>query len=293
MEVLLAGGSGFIGKALEKHFEEQNITTKVLTRRPRSPHHIHWDPQNQIINPKELSQITHIINLCGENIANKRWTNSRKKKLISSRVETTRFLYEICVEHCPHLTHYVGISGVNAFGFKDEKVYTESDPYGLDFLSNLVNQWESSHRLFHSLKSFSILRLGMVISRKGGAFTKIAQPMRWGLGAVPGSGNQIIPWIHLDDVVGLIQLIFNHGPLSLVHATAECSSMKAITYQIAKIENKKIILPNIPAVLIKLLLGELGQLLTESLRVSNEPLLTSGYNLKYKQPEDLINEEEN
>jgi hypothetical protein len=279
MQVLIAGGTGFIGRALRTYLVGMNIETKVLTRKATESYHVAWTPELKICDISQLGEVTHVINLTGEGIAEKRWTKARKKALISSRVDTTNFLHSLTQKHCPKLMGYIGISGVNAFGFVDEKIHHEDDPFGTDFLSLLVKDWEEAHKVFHFLPVFSTLRLGMVLSPDGGAYEKIAKPMRWGFGAIPGSGCQWVPWIHLNDVVQIIHrgLTHSHG---LIHLVAENSSMKEVTESIAEKERRKIFLPNIPPFMIRLIFGEMGGLLTESVRISNEKLL-SFYELKH------------
>jgi uncharacterized protein (TIGR01777 family) len=279
MQVLIAGGTGFIGRALRIYLEGLNIDTKILTRKATESYHVAWSPAEKTCDISLLRDVTHIINLTGEGIADKRWTKPRKKALISSRVETTIFLHPLAQKHCPKLIGYVGISGVNAFGFGDEKIHRENDPFGTDFLSQLVKDWEDAHKAFDFLPVFSILRLGMVLSSDGGAYKKIAKPMRWGFGAVPGKGIQFVPWIHLNDVVEVIHHGLGHS-LGITHLIAENSSMKEVTSAIAQKEQRKIYLPNIPPFMIRLIFGEMGDLLTESVRISNEKLL-SFYELKH------------
>jgi len=281
MQVLIAGGTGFIGRALRIYFEGLNIDTKILTRKATEAYHVAWSPAEKTCDISQLREVTHIVNLTGEGIADKRWTKPRKKALISSRVETTDFLYSLTQKHCPKLIGYVGISGVNAFGFGDEKIHQENDPFGTDFLSHLVKDWEEAHKAFDFLPVFSIIRLGMVLSPDGGAYKKIAKPMRWGFGAIPGKGSQWVPWVHLKDVVQVIHEGLTHSQ-GLIHLVAENSSMKNLTLAIAQKEKRKIYLPNIPPFMIRLIFGEMGGLLTESVRISNEKLL-SFYALKHPQ----------
>lgn len=271
MQVLIVGGTGFIGKALREDLIRHNIDTWVLTRNASEAYHVNWCPEKKTCETNKLHHITHIINLAGAGIADKKWTKTRKVELLASRIMTTEFLYALASTNCPKLKGYVGISGVNAFGFNDEKIHQEDEPFGKDFLSKLVFSWENAHRAFDQLPIFSILRLGMVLSPRGGAYVKIAGPLKWGLGAVPGTGNQWVPWIHLNDVIHILRLALD-TPLGLVHVTVENATMKELTLAIACKENKKIYLPNIPVFLLRLIFGEMSCLLTESLRVTNEKI---------------------
>jgi uncharacterized protein (TIGR01777 family) len=293
MEVLIVGGTGFIGTALQKALDLSGISYKILSRRPTKANHVFWDPAKHQLDISSLDSVTHIINLAGAGIAEKRWTRERKKELINSRVEATQFLYTECSKHCPSLEGYIGISGVNAFGFDDSLCYNESHPFASDFLSSLVEQWEGAHRLFDKLPSFSIFRLGMVLSSQGGAYRKIAAPMKFYMGAVPGSGKQLVPWIHLDDVVGFILLVLQTKSVGLIHVVSNNSSMKELTQTIARKERSKIILPNIPAFVIRLIFGEMGMLLTESIRIDHTKLTQTAYKTRFNQLSDLINEKEN
>jgi uncharacterized protein (TIGR01777 family) len=290
MEVLIVGGTGFIGQALQKALEFSGIACKILSRRPTKANHIFWDPSKNQLNTSTLGSITHIINLAGAGIAEKRWTKERKKELINSRVDATQFLYNECSKHCPSLEGYIGISGVNAFGFDDSLCYNETHPFATDFLSSLVEQWEEAHHLFDKLPSFSIFRLGMVLSSQGGAYRKIAAPMKFYMGAVPGSGKQLVPWIHLDDVVGFILYVLKGKSVGLIHVVSNNSSMKELTQTIAIKEHSKIILPNIPCFVIRLIFGEMGMLLTESLRIDHTKLNQSDYTLSYPQLKDLLHD---
>jgi uncharacterized protein (TIGR01777 family) len=293
MEVLIVGGTGFIGKAMQKAFTEAKIPFKVLTRTPTNALEYAWNPAVKEMDPKALLNTTHIINLAGEGIAEKRWTTSRKEALYSSRINSTEFLFEACQANAKHLIGYIGISGVNAFGFNDLKMHQETDEFGDDFLSTLVKAWENAHSLFSYLPNYSVVRLGMVLSKHGGAYKKIAQPMKYGLGAITGSGKQWVPWIHLNDVVSILLFILNNHPLTLVHAAANNATMKEITTTIADLEQSKIYLPNIPEFMVSLLFGEMGNLLTKSLRVDNNKLTCAGYTFTFNQLSDLPNEKEN
>ena len=293
MEVLIVGGTGFIGQALQKALDLSGIAYKILSRRPTKANHVFWDPAKKQLDVSRLGSITHIINLAGAGIADQRWSKRRKEELISSRVDSTQFLFEECSKHCPSLEGYIGISGVNAFGFDDSLCYNETHPFATDFLSSLVEQWEEAHRLFDKLPSFSVFRLGMVLSIQGGAYRKIAAPMKFYMGAVPGSGKQLVPWIHLDDVVGFILYVIQTKSVGLIHMVSNNSSMKELTQTIALKERSKIILPNIPTFMIRLIFGEMGMLLTESLRIDHTKLTQTAYKTRFNQLSDLIYEKEN
>lgn len=270
MEVLLVGGSGFIGRKLQQALLLKHIKFKVLTRKPKTKEDVFWDPSSNTIDLNSLAQITHVINLAGEGIANSRWSQKRKKELINSRVNTTRFLYDQFQIAGINLQGYIGVSGTNAFGFDDLKVYAEDDAFGTDFLSQLVEAWEKAHKLFDKVENFSIARLGMVLSPDGGAYAKIASPMKFGLGAIPGKGKQMVPWVHASDVVAYLMQCLLHPDARICHVVTANDTMEAVVQAIARREKKKLFLPNIPSWVVRILFGEMGNLLTESLRIDNQ-----------------------
>ncbi len=282
MEILLIGGTGFIGQAVSRYFKSSAVPVFVLTRNPKEENHRFWDPQNKEVEGESLKNITHIINLNGAGIAEKRWTPSRKRELYSSRIEATAYLFELTETHCPMLQHYIGVSGINAFGFSEGKTFQEKDPFGSDYLSTLVRDWESAHWRFQIRVKTTVVRLGMVLDPRGGAYTKMAVPTRLRLGTVVGSGKQLVPWISLEDVVGLLYhlCVAKKDFFPIIHGVCAHSTMAEISHFIAHEEGKKIWLPNLPSFLVHLLFGSMGQLLTRSLNVGNGSLIATGYTIK-------------
>jgi|LauGreDrversion2_6_1035139.scaffolds.fasta_scaffold09189_2 uncharacterized protein (TIGR01777 family) len=288
MVVLIAGGTGFIGKATEQAFLAHGFKSLVLSRFPTKPNHILWNPSAPFKGDDRLSEVTHVVNLMGESIATKRWTESRKIALTQSRVETTHYLFDLCKEHCPKLTSYIGISGVNAYGYSNTITRDESDAFGTDFLSQLIQKWETAHRDFEFLPSFHMIRLGMVLSNKGGAYESLSPLLKKGLGAVPGSGEQYVPWIHLDDVSNLICFLSQQPQKSVVHGVAGCCTQRELMVAMATSLQRKIRLPNLPAFALQLILGERSELLTKSLMVSTQKIYALPFELEFKEMTDTL-----
>lgn len=276
MTVLLVGGSGLIGQALELSWLESGCNVLILSRNPKRPNHVFWDPETKQIDLEPLRNVNVIVNLSGAGIADKKWSSARKKELIESRVNATVFLFESLKPLNLNLKSYIGISGINAFGFNTELVHHETSPFGTDFLSVLVQDWELAHKHFETICPCSILRLGMVITHKGGAIKKMSAPIKMGFGAIPAPGSQISPWIHIDDVVGLIKHLSN-TPFRLVHGVSAQNTLAEITHRLAETWGKKIWLPKIPRFMLQFLLGDLSILITGSLRVSTKSLADCGY----------------
>lgn len=162
--VLIAGGSGLIGKQLTKVFKERGYRVYKLSRNARKQGHIEWNPKTKQIDEKHLSRIHILINLAGANIGDKNWSTSRKKELIDSRVQSTEFLSELALK-MPKLSYYVGASGVNCYDLTHDKVFHEDDEYGSDFLSTLVRDWEKASDRFDGICPYMKLRIAMEIGR--------------------------------------------------------------------------------------------------------------------------------
>jgi uncharacterized protein (TIGR01777 family) len=280
--VLIAGGSGFIGRKLGIVMKERGYKVYKLSRRKSNrSSYIEWNPELNTIDTKKLSKINIIVNLVGANIGQKRWTEARKKELIASRVNTTKFLRTVA-EQMPNLVYYVSVSGINCYGPESDKVHQESDAFGDDFLSQLVKEWEEASDSFSDLCPVAKLRSGVVLAKNGGILKKILFPFRFGLGSAFGTGRQHVPWIHLDDLCRIFSLAIQYKWEGVFNAIAACTSNKEFSRAIARALRRPFILPNIPSKLLYFLLGERAILLVGGTKASNQKLLGAGFNFQHK-----------
>lgn len=278
--VLIAGGSGLIGGHLTRHYKDRGYRVYKLTRKPTKHGHIFWDPENQKMSTSKLAKVDVLINLVGENIGSKRWTAKRKSQIMSSRSQSTHFLASM-LAHMPQLKYYIGASGVNCYENIPGKVFTENDVYGTDFLATVVKEWEAAHQLILHRVPGSILRISMVLSRHGGSLHLMKQPIYLGLGAAVGSGEQVNPWIHIDDLCRLILFATDQKLEGTYNALGNCDSNKEMTKRLAKWLRRPLWMPNIPAFVLRLLLGERAVLVLSDLRASNEKIKATGFSFKY------------
>lgn len=278
--VLIAGGSGFIGTALSKHLKENGFRVLQLTRKPSHPDHIFWDPQNKQINAEQLHQVDVLINLVGENIGSKRWTNARKTEIVSSRVQSTAFLSSIVTQMCS-LSYYIGASGVNCYQNQNGVIYNEAAPYGNDFLATVVKDWEAAHELVLKQVPGSIMRISMVLSGHGGSLQLMKLPISLGLGSPIGTGEQTNPWIHLDDLCSLLLFAIEHKLQGTFNALGNCNTNTEMTKLLAKWLRRPLLLPKIPAFMLRLLLGERAVLVLSDLRASNQKVKETGFSFQY------------
>lgn len=273
--VLIAGGSGLIGKKLNQVLSKKGYKVYTLTRSAKHRGQIYWNPTQQTIEGKHLDKVNIIINLTGENIGEKRWTNERKKALRDSRVKTTQFLHSL-VSNLPNLEYYISASGINCYE-QDDIIHTESDPYGKDFLSKLVKEWEAMSDLFESNCKVAKLRISMVLSKRGGALDKMLLPVKLGLGSPIGTGKQLMPWIHIDDLCNLFVYAIENELTGTYNATANCDSNHDFMKALAKALNRPFFMPKVPAFLLKLMLGEMAALVLNSTNASNEKVKSAGF----------------
>lgn len=278
--VLIAGGTGLIGQRLKQLFEKKGYTVLVLTRRPKANHEVFWDPSNGKIDLEKLAAVQCIINLCGENIGAARWTASRKAALIKSRVEPAVFLASI-LDKLPALNYYIGASGVNCYAAEPGVVYHESAPYGPDFLSTVVQAWEKAHQEILKQVKGSVLRIAMVLTPQGGALAAMKRPIAMGIGSAIGSGEQMSPWIHIDDLCELMIFSFEKQLEGTYNALAANNSNSDLTKTIAQLLHKPLWAPKVPAFALKLLLGERAFLVLTNLKASNQKLIQTGFSFKY------------
>jgi uncharacterized protein (TIGR01777 family) len=287
--ILIAGATGFIGKKLIDKLSN-SAEVRILTRQKEKLNsaYYYWEPYKNEIDLAVFEGVTHIVNLCGAGIADKRWTKSRKKELEDSRIIPTQFLYSK-KEFFPQLKQYISASGINCYDSKDNnKIFTENDNLANDFVSQLVQKWENSAAIFSEICPVLKLRISFVISDQGGALKKLEQPIKMGFGAVIGSGKQAIPWIHLDDLVSLFEFGIENKLEGIYHANASNTTNEDITLALAKKLKKKIWLPKIPAFAMKIILGELSFLVLEGIQASNKKILDEGFDFKYKTLETCL-----
>ena len=280
MNVLIAGGTGLIGKALTELLKSSGHNVSILSRSSGSGL-ITWDVKARKIYSDDLSEIEVVINLSGAGIADKNWTKSRKKELLDSRVETTKLLFDN-KERMPKLKQYISASGITCYGNAlNENGYNESDPFGTDYISTLVRNWEEAADMFKDYVPTVKIRTGIVLSHQGGAIEKMIKPMRFGLGAPIASGKQIIPWIQIDDLTALFLHVMDSQVSGTYNAVTENSTNKDFTNALAKSIGKKNWLPSVPGFLLKLAFGEMATLLINGVHVSNDKIKKTGFVFKF------------
>lgn len=296
-KILITGGTGLIGKELAHYFTKNGHTVVLLTRnalKEKFPFKTYeWDIESGFINEKAFEEVEHIIHLAGTGIADERWTDKRKQEIIDSRVKSTHLVAAYLKKLNIKPINFIGASAIGFYGATtSEKIYKETDKGEVDFLSFSTNEWEESYDAIRKLGiETSVVRIGVVLSQKGGAYKKMAKLFKIGLGCVLGSGNQYMPWIHIDDLVVLFNnLLFGEIKTGLYNAVApQHITNKEFSIALAKSFKKPMLLPAVPEFVLKIILGEMSVMLLKGSRVSNEKLLNTGFKFKFTSLEEALN----
>jgi len=227
---------------------------------------------------RAFEDVTAVINLAGANISDHRWTRSFKQELLESRTGSTQLIVN-CLKNRDDI-HFIAGSAIGYYGFGDSNtVFRESDPPGNDFMAQLTEEWE---RVADQVKNVAHIRTGIVVSPKGGVIEEMGKPIRLGVGAPLGSGKQFISWIHVDDHCGIVVHILENKLLGTFNLTApQPVTNEEMTKAIARKLNKPLWLPNIPGLVLKIVLGEMSDVVLNGSRVSPEKIISTGYQFKY------------
>lgn len=284
--ILITGANGLIARKLAEKLDKE-FTVRFLTRKKKKAHEFEWDLKKGSVDQAAFDNVSHIIHLAGANISEKRWTDARKKELISSRVDSARLLMDGVKKQNIRLKSFISASGINYYGTETtEKIYTEDDPAGKDFLSEVVVLWEKAADEFRKnglAERVVKLRTAVVLSEKEGALKKLMVPVEYGIGSPLGTGKQYMPWIHLEDIASMYEYaVKNHSLEGAYNAVApEHATNAAFTKEVAAVLNRPFIMPNVPAFLLKLIFGELSVAVLEGSRASAKKIMDSGFSFMF------------
>lgn len=286
--ILISGGTGLVGKALSNHLLSKGHKIRILSRNPKSTNNIksfYWDVEKNEIDENAFDDVEHIVHLAGSSIADKRWTDARKQEIINSRVNSMKLISSIVKKKNIQLKSFVGASAIGIYGMiTSDKIFSENDKGQDDFLSQSCMQWENAYQEIQTLSNKNcIIRIGVVLSKDGGALKRLMPLFQLGLGSAVGSGKQYMPWIHIDDLVSIFQeALFNSNYSGIYNAVSpEETSNQSFSKQLAKCLSKPFFLPNVPAFILKLVFGEMANVLLEGSRISSKKLTNVGFQFQY------------
>lgn len=293
--ILITGGTGLVGKHLQHQLLVKGYNIKVLSSNESACDGItifYWNITSGYIDIRAIEKVNYIVHLAGANIAQKRWTAAQKQNILDSRIKSMQLLYSAIDKSTHQLSAVISSSGAGYYGaYTNEKIYHESDTAAEDFLGSICLQWENSVAQFSELKIRTVaLRAGVVFAKGGGALEKLKMFAKFGLSAAFGTGKQYFPWIHIHDLCAIyIKAIEDNNMRGAYNAVApQHINNKYFTSTLAKCLRKPYFLPNVPAFVLKIMLGEMAVLLLEGSRVSCEKIQDAGFAFKFKDCEEAI-----
>ena len=296
MKILITGGSGLVGSHLTQLMKGNGHEVRHLSRKKHNHPQaevFEWNPNEMIVENGALDGVEVVVNLAGAGVAEKRWTADRKKALIESRIKSLQCLHEHVSKMKDPPKTLISASGIGYYGDQAfDKVSVETDDPGETFLAEICKAWEKEALEFESLgMRVSLLRIGIVLDREQGALPKMAQPINWFAGAALGSGEQIMPWIHILDICRLIQFVVDNevkGPINAVGLDPKSNAN--FSKSLARILRKPFFLPPVPGFILKLMLGEMAEMVLIGNTVSNEKIQEAGFEFEFKNLDDALQE---
>lgn len=298
MNVLITGGTGFIGTPLRRELRNAGHNVIITTRRNidstvgasgRSPL-LTWNPP-ELIPSDVISRMNAVINLAGEPIAPQRWTEEKKRRILSSRIDTTRALVESIRNAALKPKVFISASAIGYYGSHGDEYVTEDTPPASDYLAEVCRKWEAEafKAEEHGVRVVAV-RIGGVLEADGGALAQMVIPFKFFVGGPIGNGKQWFSWIHRDDMVGIIKYVLENKSISgPVNATApQPVTNKEFSTALGKALHRPSFLA-VPGFVVKLTLGELGGVLLTGQRVLPEKALKEGYEFRYTEVNEALN----
>ncbi|HEX8889468.1 MAG TPA: TIGR01777 family oxidoreductase [Pyrinomonadaceae bacterium] len=286
MKILVTGSTGLIGSALIPALESKGhqIVRLVRSAPQNKETEIFWDPEKGTLNADELEGIDAAVHLAGENLADGRWTEEKKRRIRESRVKGTRLLSEALAKLKRKPQVLVSASAVGFYGNRGDEILTEQSASGADFVAEVCREWELATQPAALVGVRVVnLRFGVIFASEGGALKKMLFPFKMGVGGKLGSGQQYMSWITIDDAVGVIEFALENeklrGPVNAV--APDVLTNKEFTKDLGSALSRPTIFP-IPAFMVRLAFGEMAdETLLTSQRVEPLRLKEEGYVFKY------------
>ena len=298
MKVLITGATGLVGQELVSLLLQNGFTVHYLSTSKsklvsqNNYKGFYWNPKTSEIDLNALTDVEVIVHLAGASVA-KKWTPSYKQEIIESRVLSTRLLYKTLQKNLHQVKQIVSASAIGIYPNDLNYIYHETDnKVDNSFLGNVVQQWEEEVNQFEKLHiNVAKIRIGIVLAKNGGALQEMVKPIKMGVGAAFGSGLQYQSWIHIQDLVGVFQFVIQNQLSGVFNGVAPYPVTNAeLTKAIAKTLGKPLFLPNIPQFVMKLILGEMHQILFSSQHVSCRKLLDLKYQFKFASLDKALND---
>jgi len=293
--ILITGASGLVGSGLRTKLKQEGHTFKTLTtnhKKADNQQNFYWSPSDGVIDLEAFSSVDTIVHLAGAGVADKPWSDKRKKEILDSRVQSTNLLFNTIKDKGLAVKTIVSASAIGYYGLNTgDSFVDEHAPKGDGFLAGVVEEWEQAVDQFNNFALKVVkLRIGVVLSSDGGALPKMVQPIKLGFGAPLGTGKQYLSWIHINDLVDMFyyaikgdQLIGSYNAVS-----SEPVTNKQFTQFCAKLLKRPLWLPNVPDFALNSMLGEMAQIVLGGNKVSNKKIKMAGFKFEYENLEEAL-----
>lgn len=285
--VLITGASGLVGTRLTTMLTQKDYQISHLSRSSSTGpiRTFQWDVNGGTIENGALDEVDTIVHLAGAGIADKRWSASRKKEILESRTKSSELLFQNLKQNKHKVKTFVSASAIGIYGEGGpEQTFTEEDQPAEDFLADVVKQWEDSVSKIESLGIRVIkIRIGILLSEKGGALAEMVNPIKLGVGSPLGSGKQLISWIHIDDVCRIFMKAIEDELMTGAYNAVSPNAVtnKEMTEAIAKVLDKPLWAPHVPGFVLRLILGEMSDLVLKGSKVSSEKIQSSNFDFQF------------
>jgi uncharacterized protein (TIGR01777 family) len=295
--ILITGGTGLIGKRLSQLLLNSGHTVRHFSRKEDRSAPIpkyFWNPIQGQMDKSALKGVHIIIHLAGASLANHRWTDTYKKIIVESRTKGTELIADELEKGNYDVEHYISCSGIGYYGAQTvDRIFEESDAPYPDFLSKICQDWEAvTLPISNTGLTTSILRTGVVIAKEGGALPQLSRIARLFVASPVGTGNQWMPWIHIDDLCRMyLHVIDQKLPGTFNACTNDHHSNRSFTKSLAKAVSRPVMVPAIPKFIMRILFGERAVILLEGSRTSADKIISSGFTFKHPTLEEAFKKE--
>lgn len=287
--VLISGGSGFIGSHLTTLLLAKGYSVSILSRSEKqnkeNVFYYKWDVARQFIEEEAVLNADYIIHLAGENIGEKRWTAKRKAAIIDSREQSSLLLYSVIKKSNKKLDAFISASAIGFYGaVNGQEICTEEMLPANDFLGYACQKWEDAIDFIENLNVRTVkVRTGLVLGKNDGFLKKLIPLFKYRLGAPLGTGQQYMPWIHVDDLCAIyLKAMENEEMVGPYNAAINDDTTNEIFSEtFAQLFGYRIWLPNVPAFVLKMALGKMSVIVLTGRRVSSEKIQQTGFTFKY------------
>ena len=298
MRILITGATGLVGSEITRlcHENGKNVnfltTSKGKIEKSESYRGYYWNPSTGEIDVKCLEGVGAIINLAGANVFQP-WTASNKKKILKSRIDSLNLLHRTLKSNPHQVGQLVSASAIGIYPSSRSKMYEEdSTQLADDFLGQVSQKWEAAADKFQDLDlRVAKVRIGIVLSEDGGALPQIMKPVKYNLGAPLGSGKQWQSWIHIHDLARMFLYIISNGLTGVYNGVApNPATNEELTKEVAQVLDKKLWLPKVPKMALKLAMGEMSSVVLGSQLVSSSKIQLEGFDFNFVNLRPAIND---